>query len=114
MKKLRSFLINLHERFYFYLKFLYFVDCEDDDDSCEHWESIGYCQTSSKYYSFMSQKCPKSCRLCKACPTPEPPNRDLPPTPQSCSESMQQFNFKPTLFLKQSSHKIYPCALLHQ
>ena len=51
----------------------------------------------------MSQKCPKSCGICKLCPTTEPPNRDLPPTPLSCSEGKYLvYMSKPTTYSKKS------------
>ena len=65
----------------------YFVDCEDFDESCTHWKSLGYCNESSEFYPFTSQECPLSCGICLACATPEPLNTALPPTPRPCSES---------------------------
>ena len=66
-----------------------FSDCEDSDDSCKTWESLGYCNTTSIYYDFMSENCRKSCGICKLCPTPAPKNTALPPTELACTTGRQ-------------------------
>ena len=105
-----NFYIDLRKTVFTYKTFDIMLDCKDDDDSCEHWESLGYCKKSSEFYPFMSQKCPKSCKICKACPTPEPPNKDLPPTPQGCSESkhlVHNFKLRKFCFVQKITEYIF-------
>ena len=40
--------------------------CEDLEDHCEYWSSLGYCSSTSQYYTYMQQNCKKSCGKCKA------------------------------------------------
>uniref|UniRef100_A0A914EJE6 ShKT domain-containing protein n=1 Tax=Acrobeloides nanus TaxID=290746 RepID=A0A914EJE6_9BILA len=44
----------------------------DSDADCDYWKSQGYCSSSSQYYSYMTQNCPKSCGTCSAPPTQPP------------------------------------------
>ena len=44
----------------------------DSDADCDYWKSLGYCSSSSQYYSYMTQNCPKSCGTCSAPPTQPP------------------------------------------
>jgi len=39
--------------------------CGDSDSHCSHWASIGYCEASSQYASYMESTCKLSCGLCR-------------------------------------------------
>ena len=62
------------------------ADCTDFDESCESWKSSGYCRNSSKYFEYVTNRCPKSCKICTLCSTPPPTNTQLPPTELTCAK----------------------------
>ena len=39
-------------------------DCVDSETDCSYWKELGYCSTSSKYHSYMKDKCSLSCGFC--------------------------------------------------
>jgi len=55
--------------------------CADTDSNCEWWESQGYCEPSSPYFSHVKGACEASCGLCDnaggatAASTPAPTSR---------------------------------------
>jgi len=38
--------------------------CANTDVNCDSWAQIGYCSSTSEYYSFMRSTCAKACRFC--------------------------------------------------
>uniref|UniRef100_A0A914DIA8 ShKT domain-containing protein n=1 Tax=Acrobeloides nanus TaxID=290746 RepID=A0A914DIA8_9BILA len=38
----------------------------DDEDSCKQWQGLGYCASTSQYYSFMTSNCKAACGLCSS------------------------------------------------
>mmetsp|Transcript_74597 Transcript_74597/g.215564 ORF Transcript_74597/g.215564 Transcript_74597/m.215564 type:complete len:442 (+) Transcript_74597:74-1399(+) len=48
--------------------------CENTNPNCDSWAQAGYCSTSSKYYSYMQQKCGLACGFCGGTVTTQPPS----------------------------------------
>jgi len=40
------------------------ADNGDNKQNCPYWKGKGYCSRSSRWYNYMSDKCPKTCGFC--------------------------------------------------
>merc|ERR1711976_56021 len=63
--------------------------CVDADANCPYYVNQGYCASSSQYYQWMTQMCPRACGFCSA-PTPKPTPI---PAPTPCEDSETSCSF---------------------
>lgn len=42
------------------------TNSQDEVTSCKYWQSLGYCDPSSQYYSYVTGQCRAACGLCPA------------------------------------------------
>jgi len=59
----------------------------DKDAACDYWQELGYCDPAKGYYDVMEEKCPVTCGLCKARPTPSPKPRIVKVNIQECLQA---------------------------